>query len=161
MGLYFSFLSFTPTPLPLSSTSDKCLTMEFSLATLASAGRIVSASSFASLAFLLYDHVLTFDTEIRLVWNYPGHRFGKGLFLFNRYFGPFTLILNISGEVASFKTVIFLIPSKSIRMAVCFAEGLRQFSLVGRGVVSPGSSFYHHLPFLICLQRSCRYTEGI
>ncbi|KAF8504079.1 hypothetical protein JB92DRAFT_791624 [Gautieria morchelliformis] len=56
--------------------------MEFSLATLVSAGRIVSASSFASLAFLLYDHVLTFDTEIRLVWNYPGHTFGKGLFLF-------------------------------------------------------------------------------
>ncbi|KAF8504166.1 hypothetical protein JB92DRAFT_784538 [Gautieria morchelliformis] len=75
--------------------------MEFSLATLVSAGRIVSASSFASLAFLLYDQVLTFDTEIRLVWNYPGHRFGKGLFLFNRYFGPLTIILYISSEVAS------------------------------------------------------------
>ncbi|KAF8480689.1 hypothetical protein JB92DRAFT_3039996 [Gautieria morchelliformis] len=93
MGLYLSFLSFTPTPLPLSSTSDKCLTMEFSFATLVSTGRIVNASSFASLTFLLYDHVLTFDTEIRLVWKYPGHTFGKGLFLFNRYFGPFTLIL--------------------------------------------------------------------
>ncbi|KAF8526380.1 hypothetical protein JB92DRAFT_2872688 [Gautieria morchelliformis] len=97
MGLYFSFLRFTPTPLPLSPTSNKCLTMGSSLATLVSTGGLVaSASCFAALAFLLYDHVLTFDTEIRLVWNYPGHRFGKGLFLFNRYFGPFTLILNIS-----------------------------------------------------------------
>ncbi|KAF8526379.1 hypothetical protein JB92DRAFT_2872675, partial [Gautieria morchelliformis] len=97
MRLYFSFLSFTPTPLPLSSTSDKCLTMESSFATVISAGvRIVDASSYASLAFLLYDHVHTFDTEIRLVGNYSGHRFGKGLFLFNRYFGQFILILYIS-----------------------------------------------------------------
>ncbi|KAF8512515.1 hypothetical protein JB92DRAFT_278202 [Gautieria morchelliformis] len=45
--------------------------MEFSLATLVSAGRIVNSTTFASLAFLLYDHALTFDAEVRLVWSHP------------------------------------------------------------------------------------------
>ncbi|KAF8492943.1 hypothetical protein JB92DRAFT_3100232 [Gautieria morchelliformis] len=39
--------------------------MEFSLATLVSSARIVDSFAFASLAFLLYDHVLTFGAEVQ------------------------------------------------------------------------------------------------
>ncbi|KAF8492880.1 hypothetical protein JB92DRAFT_3100265 [Gautieria morchelliformis] len=119
--------------------------MEFSLATLVSAERIVNASCFASLAFLLYDHVLTFDTEIRLVWNYPGHTFGKGLFLFNRYFGPFTLILYISMYTWPFVSlkvctdyhwveivseVIAIVTSQSILMTRLYAVYERNIKLL-------------------------------
>jgi len=47
----------------------------------------------ASLAFLIYDHVLTFDAEKESVWCRPWS-FGTVLFLFNRYFGLFALAFN-------------------------------------------------------------------
>ncbi|KAF8527264.1 hypothetical protein JB92DRAFT_951913 [Gautieria morchelliformis] len=110
MGLYFLF----------------CLSMEFSFAILVSSARIVNSSTFASLAFLLYDHVLTFDAEVQLVWNYPGWIFGKVLFLFNRYLGPFTLIPNI---------LVHMSPSVSLkvcsgfRWVVTTSEAITVFSV--------------------------------
>lgn len=50
-------------------------------------------STFAALSFLLYDYLLTFDVEKRLVWNNPWS-FGKILFIFNRYFGSLALTFN-------------------------------------------------------------------
>jgi len=50
-------------------------------------------STFASLTFLVYDYVLTFDAEIEFVWH-RSWSFGKVLFLFNRYFGLAVLIFN-------------------------------------------------------------------
>ncbi|KAF8504174.1 hypothetical protein JB92DRAFT_2968778, partial [Gautieria morchelliformis] len=87
------------------------------------AARIVDSSTFASFAFLLYDHVLTFDAEVELVWKYPGWILGKVLFFFNRYLGPFTIILNILGAIAVVKTVRFLTHSTSVHKSFCFFEG--------------------------------------
>jgi len=43
-------------------------------------------STFASLAFLVYDHVLTLHAEIEFVWR-RAWSLGKVMFIFNRYFG--------------------------------------------------------------------------
>jgi len=50
-------------------------------------------STFASLAFLVYDHVLTLDAEIEFVWR-RAWSFGKVMFIFNRYFGLAVLAFN-------------------------------------------------------------------
>jgi len=63
---------------------------------------------FASLAFLLYDHALTFDAEMMYVWKHPSRwSFGKILLVFNRYFGPFTLVFNIFVYVNPSVTITF------------------------------------------------------
>jgi len=46
----------------------------------------------AGLVFLLYDHILTFDDEVRLVWS-ADTTLPKVLFLINRYFVPLVMIL--------------------------------------------------------------------
>jgi len=50
-------------------------------------------STGASLAFLLYDYVLTLDSEMTFVWNMRWSS-GKAIFFFNRYFGLFTMLFN-------------------------------------------------------------------
>lgn len=80
---------------------------EFSLATLTSAARAVNYSMFASLAFLFYDHVLSFDAEKEYIWN-QRLSFGKVLFILNRYFGPLTIMINI-----------FVYTSKSVTVKFC------------------------------------------
>lgn len=49
----------------------------------------------ASLAFLLYDHVITLDQEVERIWKAPWS-LPKILFLFNRYTGPISLLVNTS-----------------------------------------------------------------
>ncbi|KAF8485695.1 hypothetical protein JB92DRAFT_3025085 [Gautieria morchelliformis] len=53
-------------------------------------------STVASLAFLVYDHAITFDAEVANVWNRPGS-FGKILFIWTRYFGLSSLIIAVTG----------------------------------------------------------------
>ncbi|KAF8584426.1 hypothetical protein K439DRAFT_1145005 [Ramaria rubella] len=48
-------------------------------------------SGVASLAALIYDHVINFDLEVNYVWTRQWS-FGKALFVLSRYFGLFTLI---------------------------------------------------------------------
>jgi len=52
-------------------------------------------SRIASLTFLLYDYALTFGPETEFVWS-RRWSFGKALFIFNRYFGLFTLIFDVT-----------------------------------------------------------------
>ncbi|KAG8766812.1 hypothetical protein FRC12_006634 [Ceratobasidium sp. 428] len=47
----------------------------------------------ASLVFLLYDHVITIDQEVERIWKAPWS-LPKVLFLFNRYTGPISLLVN-------------------------------------------------------------------
>jgi len=49
----------------------------------------------AALVFLWYDYSLTFDAEVKLVWN---HRWslGKALFILNRYFGLVTILFDVT-----------------------------------------------------------------
>ncbi|KIM78133.1 hypothetical protein PILCRDRAFT_824849 [Piloderma croceum F 1598] len=49
----------------------------------------------AGLVFLLYDHILTFDDEVRLVWS-ADTKLPKLLFLINRYFVPIGMILRVN-----------------------------------------------------------------
>jgi len=84
---------------------------DLTFVTLVSAGRVVNASTFASLAFLLYDHALTFEAEVRLVWGQIRWSFGNVLFILNRYFGLFTLIFNI---------IVFITPSVSLKFCDVF-----------------------------------------
>lgn len=50
----------------------------------------------ASSTIIVYDHLITIDDEFRLIWNSPWS-LGKLLFLFNRYFGLTSVIVNIYG----------------------------------------------------------------
>ncbi|KIM79312.1 hypothetical protein PILCRDRAFT_791807 [Piloderma croceum F 1598] len=50
----------------------------------------------AGLVFLLYDHILTFDDEVRLVWS-ADTTLPKVLFLINRYFVLFAMIFRTNG----------------------------------------------------------------
>lgn len=47
----------------------------------------------ASLTFLLFDHVITLDQEVERIWKSPWS-LPKLLFLFNRYTGPISLLVN-------------------------------------------------------------------
>jgi len=95
--------------------------MDFSLATLMSAAKSVNYSTFSSLAFLLYDHVLTFDAEVELIWSQK-LSFGKLLFIFNRYFTPFTLVFNI-----------FVYTSYSVTIKFC--EGFHWWETTSEAIV--------------------------
>ncbi|KAF8510092.1 hypothetical protein JB92DRAFT_2942173, partial [Gautieria morchelliformis] len=52
-------------------------------------------SALASLMVLLYDHAITFDAEVMNIWRGP-RTFGKLLFLWNRYFGLSSLIIQVT-----------------------------------------------------------------
>ncbi|CAE6490313.1 unnamed protein product [Rhizoctonia solani] len=47
----------------------------------------------ASLTFVLFDHVVTIDQEVERIWKSPWS-LPKVLFLFNRYTGPISLLVN-------------------------------------------------------------------
>ncbi|KAH7341981.1 hypothetical protein B0J17DRAFT_746068 [Rhizoctonia solani] len=47
----------------------------------------------ASLTFVLFDHAITFDQEVERIWKSPWS-LPKVLFLFNRYTGPISLLVN-------------------------------------------------------------------
>ncbi|KAF8591654.1 hypothetical protein K439DRAFT_778639 [Ramaria rubella] len=51
-------------------------------------------SMVASLTFLVYDYLLNFDVELEFVWKLRWS-FGKMLYLFNRYFAPVALSVNM------------------------------------------------------------------
>ncbi|KAF8487786.1 hypothetical protein JB92DRAFT_3020308 [Gautieria morchelliformis] len=53
-------------------------------------------STVASLALLVYDHAITFNAEVVNVWNRPGGSFGKILFIWTRYFGLSSLIIEVT-----------------------------------------------------------------
>ena len=55
----------------------------------------------AGLVVLLYDHILTFNEEVRLVWRAP-HSFPKYAFLFNRYLVLSCLLPVAHGERHAF-----------------------------------------------------------
>ncbi|KAK7685325.1 hypothetical protein QCA50_011689 [Cerrena zonata] len=57
--------------------------------------------SAAGLVVLLYDHILTFSEEIRLVWHAP-HSFAKYAFLFNRYL-VLSCLLPVAHEMSGLK----------------------------------------------------------
>jgi len=61
--------------------------------TLAIAVTCTKLFTVTSMAFLLYEHVITSGTEVEFVWNCRWSS-GKVLFIVNRYFGLFTLIFN-------------------------------------------------------------------
>lgn len=65
--------------------------MDINPVTLLTGVAATKSSMLAALAFLLYDHAITFDAERAFVWK---HRwsFGKMLFVFNRYFGLCALL---------------------------------------------------------------------
>ncbi|KAF8504250.1 hypothetical protein JB92DRAFT_2967659 [Gautieria morchelliformis] len=52
-------------------------------------------SMLASLVVLLYDHAITFDAEVMNIWRGP-RTLGKLLFLWNRYFGVSSLIIQVT-----------------------------------------------------------------
>ncbi|KAJ7232079.1 hypothetical protein C8J57DRAFT_177076 [Mycena rebaudengoi] len=56
--------------------------------------RILNYSCTAGLVILLYDHLLTFGDEVRLIWSAKSSS-TKFLFLTMRYLVPFLMILNI------------------------------------------------------------------
>ncbi|KAF8532596.1 hypothetical protein JB92DRAFT_2841725, partial [Gautieria morchelliformis] len=70
-------------------------------------------STVASLALLVYDHAITFDAEVVNVWNRPGGSFGKILFIWTRYFGLSSLIVEVTilfhGSLSN-KVSIFIYP---------------------------------------------------
>ncbi|KAF8528568.1 hypothetical protein JB92DRAFT_3093043 [Gautieria morchelliformis] len=61
------------------------------------------SSLVAALTYLSYDHVITFDTEIAYVWKTPWS-LGKGLFIFNRYFGLIWFLITVYVSFRSFLT---------------------------------------------------------
>ncbi|KAF9010664.1 hypothetical protein BDQ17DRAFT_935961 [Cyathus striatus] len=52
----------------------------------------------ASLAFLLYDIMITFDDEVDIIWSKPNNSWIKWQFLFTRYFALATQLTNRSLE---------------------------------------------------------------
>ncbi|KAF8511708.1 hypothetical protein JB92DRAFT_2932542 [Gautieria morchelliformis] len=50
----------------------------------------------ASLAFLVYDHALTFDAEVANIWSRPSS-FSGILFIWTRYFGLASLTVAVTG----------------------------------------------------------------
>jgi len=65
------------------------------------------ASVFASVAFLWYDYLITLDSEIEFIWT-RRWSLEKLLFIFNRYFGLCTLLLNTIIEYSTlFPTMHF------------------------------------------------------
>ncbi|KIJ30198.1 hypothetical protein M422DRAFT_268344 [Sphaerobolus stellatus SS14] len=52
-------------------------------------------SSLAAFVFLLYDHGITFEEEVFLVWG-RDWTYGKILFMFNRYFGLLSLVADVT-----------------------------------------------------------------
>jgi len=47
----------------------------------------------ASSAIILFDHLVTLDGEVELIWKSPWSM-GKALFILNRYYTLFSVILN-------------------------------------------------------------------
>ncbi|KAF8479898.1 hypothetical protein JB92DRAFT_3042834 [Gautieria morchelliformis] len=56
---------------------------------------ITEYSALASLVLFLYDHAITFDAEVMNIWSGP-RTWGKLLFLWTRYFGLSSLIIEVT-----------------------------------------------------------------
>ena len=50
---------------------------------------------------MLYDHVLTFDDEVRVIWTAP-RSFAKWMFLLNRYLSEVCLLAVANGAYIAF-----------------------------------------------------------
>ncbi|KAF8503134.1 hypothetical protein JB92DRAFT_814090 [Gautieria morchelliformis] len=87
-------------------------------------------SCVASLAFLLYDHVITLDDEVVNVWNRP-RSLSRWLFIWTRYFGLASLTMTV--------TVLFH-GSLSNKVSANFSFGGRFYAL--NGLSLPFKSFY-------------------
>ncbi|KAF8526777.1 hypothetical protein JB92DRAFT_2869328 [Gautieria morchelliformis] len=70
------------------------------------------SSLVAAFTYLSYDHVITFDTEIAYVWKTPWS-FGKGLFIFNRYFGLIYFLATVYVSFLSSLTNKGILPNLS------------------------------------------------
>ncbi|KAF8475420.1 hypothetical protein JB92DRAFT_3051623 [Gautieria morchelliformis] len=57
---------------------------------------VTQYSALASLVLFLYDHAITFDAEVMNIWRGP-RTLGKLLFLWTRYFGLSSLIIEVTG----------------------------------------------------------------
>ncbi|KIJ47922.1 hypothetical protein M422DRAFT_248504 [Sphaerobolus stellatus SS14] len=88
-------------PMILSTTTDS-LTAAFILENV----QHVRMLTLASLCFLLYDWVLTFDAEVTYVWK-SRWSFGKFLFLFNRYGGIIECGFDIIAEFTTYSKPTF------------------------------------------------------
>jgi hypothetical protein len=58
------------------------------------------------LVALLYDHLLTLDQEVRLIWQAPGS-FVKWVFLANRYLSEVCLLAVANGVYFAFPCIYF------------------------------------------------------
>ncbi|KAF8464349.1 hypothetical protein JB92DRAFT_3064495, partial [Gautieria morchelliformis] len=69
-----------------------------SFVTMAKSGQCLTVtgySALASLVVLVYDHAITFDAEVMNIWRGP-RTLGKLLFLWTRYFGLSSLIIQVT-----------------------------------------------------------------
>ncbi|KAG2739999.1 hypothetical protein P692DRAFT_201872753 [Suillus brevipes Sb2] len=79
----------------------------------------------ASFTVLCWDHIITFDDEVALIWCKPKGLLGC-LFLLNRYITPLGFIVNIIGELSSYvicysllKYVVSVDPPHLVYREVC------------------------------------------
>ncbi|KAJ3992030.1 hypothetical protein F5050DRAFT_1905564 [Lentinula boryana] len=73
-------------------------------------------------AFLYYDHLLTFDDEVRFIWSRPNH-FSSRLFFLNRYF-------SFVGNIVILLSMFFAPSSPSVIVAILLT--MRIYALYGR-----------------------------
>lgn len=64
----------------------------------------LAANRFIGTQVLLYDHLLTFDQELRLIWP-AKTTIPKLLFLFNRYAIPIAMLLRTNGNYLNFEAL--------------------------------------------------------
>ncbi|KAF8504083.1 hypothetical protein JB92DRAFT_2969262 [Gautieria morchelliformis] len=79
-------------------------------------------SALASLVVLLYDHAITFDAEVLNIWRGP-RTLGKLLFLWTRYFGLSSLIIEVTVTFHAslpnkFCSAFFWLESVSVLIAI-------------------------------------------
>ncbi|KDQ16435.1 hypothetical protein BOTBODRAFT_30777 [Botryobasidium botryosum FD-172 SS1] len=79
----------------------------------------------AAVTFLIYDHALTFEQEIRLVWRAPWN-FAKTVFLFIRYYSPLSTLLIIfiplQGSLSNLDSCKVVTALISISITLCHAS---------------------------------------
>ncbi|KAJ7206445.1 hypothetical protein C8J57DRAFT_1734428 [Mycena rebaudengoi] len=78
--------------------------------------QVINYSCAAGLVILLYDHLLTFGDEVRLIWSAKSST-TKFMFLATRYLVPSLMILNAVGKYSNDRRALFFIelnPGKAL-----------------------------------------------
>ncbi|KAL6300315.1 hypothetical protein BKA93DRAFT_829143 [Sparassis latifolia] len=70
--------------------------------------RIIRYSELASSMIIVYDHLITFNDELELIWN-SSLSLGKCLFLVNRYYALVSVIFNNYGALFSSNTLGYVV----------------------------------------------------